>query len=58
MCLFKDYDQVARIKVMQWRLQYPNRRTPTISQLAVMLSDVPSRKREQVGIGIMHLTRR
>lgn len=59
MCFkFKDYDKVARIKVMQWRLDYPNAKKPTVPQLTAMLADVPRKKQQQVGISIMYLTRR
>lgn len=48
MCL-KDYDKLARLRVLEWRLQHPDLKEPTIAHLAVVLSSVPKRKREQFG---------
>lgn len=56
MC-FKDYDKLARLKVLEWRQRYPNLKEPTIAHLAIMISSVPRRKREKFGTLIVYYVR-
>ena len=59
MCFpFKDYEEMARLRVLSWREQYPNLKEPTLTHLEAMLADVPPRKCLHFGSLIIFYVRR